>query len=61
MSIQIRNLCKSFQDNQVLRNVNLDVREKEIVVLMGLSGSGKTTLLKAILNLIPLDDGLITL
>ncbi len=38
MSIQIRNLCKSFQDNQVLRNVNLDVREKEIVVLMGLSG-----------------------
>ena len=42
MSIQIRNLCKSFQDNQVLRNVNLDVREKEIVVLMGLSGSGKT-------------------
>ena len=45
MSIQIRNLYKSFHDNQVLRNVDLDVKEREIVVLMGLSGSGKTTLL----------------
>ncbi|MFQ7538301.1 MAG: hypothetical protein ACLRL6_13680 [Clostridium sp.] len=34
MSIQIRNLCKAFQDNQVLRSVTLDVKEKEIVVLM---------------------------
>lgn len=46
MSIQIRNLYKSFHDNQVLRNVDLDVKEREIVVLMGLSGSGKTTLLR---------------
>ena len=32
MSIQIRNLYKSFHDNQVLRNVDLDVKEREIVV-----------------------------
>lgn len=57
MSIQIRNLCKSFQDNQVLRNVNLDVREKEIVVLMGLSGSGKTTLLRCLCDLETADSG----
>lgn len=57
MSIQIRNLCKSFQDNQVLRSVNLDVREKEIVVLMGLSGSGKTTLLRCLCDLESADSG----
>lgn len=57
MSIQIRNLCKSFQDNQVLCNVNLDVREKEIVVLMGLSGSGKTTLLRCLCDLETADSG----
>lgn len=57
MSIQIRNLCKSFQDNQVLRSVNLDVKEKEIVVLMGLSGSGKTTLLRCLCDLETADSG----
>lgn len=57
MSIQIRNLCKSFQDNQVLRSVNLDVREREIVVLMGLSGSGKTTLLRCLCDLETADSG----
>lgn len=57
MSIQIRNLCKSFHDNQVLRNVDLDVKESEIVVLMGLSGSGKTTLLRCLCDLETADSG----
>ena len=57
MSIQIRNLCKSFHDNQVLRNVDLDVKEREIVVLMGLSGSGKTTLLRCLCALETADSG----
>ena len=57
MSIQIRNLCKAFQDNQVLRSVTLDVKEKEIVVLMGLSGSGKTTLLRCLCDLERADSG----
>ena len=57
MNIQIRNLCKAFQDNQVLRSVTLDVKEKEIVVLMGLSGSGKTTLLRCLCDLERADSG----
>ena len=57
MSIQIRNLYKSFHDNQVLRNVDLDVKEREIVVLMGLSGSGKTTLLRWLCDLETADSG----
>ena len=57
MSIQIRNLYKSFHDNQMLRNVDLDVKEREIVVLMGLSGSGKTTLLRCLCDLETADSG----
>ena len=57
MSIQIRNRYKSFHDNQVLRNVDLDVKEREIVVLMGLSGSGKTTLLRCLCDLETADSG----
>lgn len=57
MSIQIQNLYKSFHDNQVLRNVDLDVKEREIVVLMGLSGSGKTTLLRCLCDLETADSG----
>ena len=57
MSIQIQNLCKSFHDNQVLRNVDLDVKEREIVVLMGLTGSGKTTLLRCLCDLETADSG----
>ena len=40
-----------------LRNVDLDVKEREIVVLMGLSGSGKTTLLRCLCDLETADSG----
>ena len=59
MKIEIRNLCKSFGNNQVLRNLNLDVDDHEIVVLMGLSGSGKTTLLRCLCDLETADTGTI--
>lgn len=57
MKIQIKNLCKSFKDNQVLNNVSLDIEDQEIVVLMGLSGSGKTTLLRCLCDLETADSG----
>ena len=41
----------------MLRNVDLDVKEREIVVLMGLSGSGKTTLLRCLCDLETADSG----
>jgi len=55
--IEIRNLVKSFDDNHVLRGVDLGVNEGESLVLIGTSGSGKTLLLKCILGLIPIDSG----
>lgn len=48
-SLKVTNLCKTYivnkRQNNVLRNVNLEIKEKEMVAIMGPSGSGKTTLL----------------
>ena len=46
--ISIRNLKKSFGSVEVLKGVNLDIAEKEVVVIIGPSGSGKSTLLRCI-------------
>lgn len=44
--IEIRGLNKSFGKLKVLKNIDLDVRESEVVVIIGSSGSGKSTLLR---------------
>ena len=46
--IEIHNLSKSFGKLEVLKNINLSVNEKEVVVLIGASGSGKSTLLRCL-------------
>lgn len=55
--ISARNLHKSYGNNPVLRNVNLDIYPGESVAIMGPSGSGKTTLLHALSGIIKLDAG----
>ena len=44
--IAIENLRKSFGDVEVLKGINLTIKEKEVVVIIGPSGSGKSTLLR---------------
>ena len=51
--IKIKNLTKSFMTQNgkqlnVLKNINFELKEKEIVVIIGKSGSGKSTLIKII-------------
>ncbi|MDQ3107130.1 MAG: ATP-binding cassette domain-containing protein, partial [Actinomycetota bacterium] len=46
--ISISGLCKSFGDHEVLRGIDLEVAEREVVCVIGPSGSGKSTLLRCI-------------
>ena len=46
--ISIKGLCKAFGDNLVLKGIDLEVADKEVVVIIGPSGSGKSTLLRSI-------------
>lgn len=57
MSVQIKNLKKSFYDKTVLDGISFSVEDEEILALVGFSGSGKSTVLKLITNLIEPDSG----
>jgi phospholipid/cholesterol/gamma-HCH transport system ATP-binding protein len=57
IKIRVVNLSKSFGENQVLRGVDLEVRQGESMVVIGGSGSGKTVLIKCIIGLIKPDEG----
>ena len=46
--VSIQHLSKSFGDTEVLRDVNVDVKRGEVVVVLGPSGSGKSTMLRCI-------------
>ena len=49
--INVKQLSKSFGDNEVLKAIDLTVKEGEVVVIIGPSGSGKSTILRC-LNLL---------
>jgi branched-chain amino acid transport system ATP-binding protein len=55
--LEIRNLSTYYGRIQALRGVSLDVREGEIVTLIGANGAGKTTLLNSISGMAPAQSG----
>lgn len=57
--IKFEHAKKSYGDNVIIPDFNLDVERGEFLTLIGTSGSGKTTLLKMINGLIKLDSGII--
>jgi ABC-type polar amino acid transport system ATPase subunit len=59
--VRITNLHKAFGDNLVLRGIDLDVHDGEVVALIGASGSGKSTLLRCMNLLEEVNDGQIFL
>ena len=59
--LEIKGLKKSFKAKEVLKNLNLSIKEGEIVCLFGNNGAGKTTLINCILRMMQADSGSILL
>ena len=55
--ISLKNISKSFDDEQVLKSIDLDIHDKEFVTLLGPSGCGKTTTLRIIGGFESPDEG----
>lgn len=55
--IELLNVCKSFDDNEVLKNINLYIDKNEFVTLLGPSGCGKSTILRIIAGFEEPDGG----
>jgi len=55
--LEVKGIHLSYGDVEVIHNVSLSVREKNIVALLGSNGAGKTTLIKAISRLIAIPKG----
>jgi polar amino acid transport system ATP-binding protein len=56
-ALALEGVHKSFGRNEVLRGIDLDVAEHEVVCLIGASGSGKSTLLRCVNLLEPVNAG----
>ncbi len=57
MIIDLKNISVTFGDNQVLKDLNLYIRDREFMTLLGPSGCGKTTTLRIIAGFIDPDEG----
>ena len=60
-ALRLEGVRKSFGKNEVLKGIDLDLAEHEVVCLIGASGSGKSTLLRCVNLLEPIDEGRIVL
>ncbi|MCK4834637.1 MAG: ATP-binding cassette domain-containing protein, partial [Gammaproteobacteria bacterium] len=61
MAIKCQQVVKRYGDKVVLDKVNFEIKEGEFFGLVGMNGSGKSTLIKAVLDLIGIDAGTITI
>lgn len=59
--VEIKHLKKSFGHLEVLRDINLNLRKGENLVILGKSGSGKSVLIKCLVQLIQPDEGQLTI
>ncbi len=59
--IKLENIHKRFGDTEVLKGIDLDIKQGEIIVIIGSSGTGKSTLLRTVNFLEQADQGRITI
>jgi len=59
MSIVVKNLFKAFDGKPIIDDVSFEVKDGEVLAIVGFSGSGKSTVLKLICELIAQDKGII--
>ena len=55
--LECKNLCKSYGDKNILKDVNLVIPKGKIIGLLGKNGTGKTTLIKLINDLLTPTSG----
>ncbi len=55
--VEMRGINKWYGDLHALKDINLDIQEREVVVVIGPSGSGKSTLIRTINRLEPIQEG----
>ena len=55
--IKIKNVTKSYDGVQVLKNINLDIKDGEIFGFLGPNGAGKTTTIKMMTGILEMDEG----
>ena len=59
--LEVKNVSKSFSDNHVLKDISIELKQGELVSLLGVSGGGKTTLFNVISGLLTPDNGQVLL
>ena len=55
--ILIKNISKSFDNMEILKDINIEVNEGELISILGPSGSGKSTIFNILTNIISSDNG----
>lgn len=55
--IKVNQLQVSYYDNTILENINLSINKGKLVGIIGPNGAGKSSLIKAMLDLVPIDQG----
>ena len=55
--MELKNISVSFDDEQILKSISLDIKDKEFITFLGPSGCGKTTTLRLIAGFLQPDEG----
>lgn len=55
--IEIKNLCKSYGEQEVVKDISFDIRGGQVTGLIGINGAGKSTIMKILVGIIPKSSG----